>query len=47
MRWGAWPNGGACKKIARPAFFSLDLCARFAYKSVTEAIKPGFEELAR
>lgn len=38
---------GACEKNRAPCIFSLDLCARYAYKDCTEAIKPGFEELAR
>ena len=44
MRLAEWRRFGGCKKNRAPCIFPLDPCARYAYKTVTEAIKPGFED---
>ena len=47
MRWAEWRMFGGCEKNRAACIFLLASCARIAYKNFTEAIKPGFEELAR
>ncbi len=47
MRLAEWQRLGGCEKKSRAVHFSLASCARYAYKDCTEAMTPGFEELAR
>ena len=47
MRLAGSRQFGGCKINRAACIFSLDPCARYAYKDCAEAMKPGFEELAR